>query len=158
MPRNAWRKSCQKPVIASPQFESGINVFGTGAQFGPLRQVLQRSESSGVKGCAKPRQTKIACIGQMCGENVSLAGLTIPLSNITKAQSFSLRLCVKPIYEVCQCNPPETWSNSPVTQALSDDARNATVGAISCGWPMRPSGVCEIACFSKSLSGIPNAR
>ena len=37
--------------------------------------------------------------------------------------------------------PPEIWRVSPVIQAASSEARNTAAGAISCGRPMRPSGV-----------------
>src|SRR6266404_563632 len=44
---------------------------------------------------------------------------------------------------------------SPVIQEESDDARKATAGAMSCGCPIRPSGVDASACLRKSLEVIP---
>jgi hypothetical protein len=40
---------------------------------------------------------------------------------------------------VCAVNPPSTRSTSPVTNAASSDARNATERAISSGYPSRPT-------------------
>ena len=44
---------------------------------------------------------------------------------------------------------------SPLIHAASSDASSTTIGAISCGWPMRPSGVCVSICLRKSLSESP---
>src|SRR5688572_11349668 len=51
--------------------------------------------------------------------------------------------------------PPEMWSVSPVINAASSEARNTAAGAISCGWPMRPSGVWASTCLRRSLSSRP---
>ena len=48
--------------------------------------------------------------------------------------------------------PPEMYSVSPVIQRESAEARNTAAGAMSLGWPMRPSGVCASICLRKSLS------
>src|SRR5690348_320973 len=44
---------------------------------------------------------------------------------------------------------------SPVIQEESDDARNTAAGAMSWGWPIRPSGVCASICLRQSLAAIP---
>lgn len=44
---------------------------------------------------------------------------------------------------------------SPVSQFDSSEARKTATRAMSSGWPMRPSGVSETICFSKSLPLIP---
>ncbi len=54
-----------------------------------------------------------------------------------------------------QRRPPEMYSVSPVIQLASSEAKNTTAGAMSCGWPIRPSGVCASVCLRKSLSVIP---
>src|SRR6266513_2467079 len=46
---------------------------------------------------------------------------------------------------------------SPVIQAESDEARNTAAGAMSPGWPMRPSGVWASVVLRQSLSAIPAA-
>src|SRR5438128_5107461 len=57
-----------------------------------------------------------------------------------------------------QRRPPVMRKVSPVSHAESVDARNTAVGAMSCTWPIRPSGVCDSICFRKSLSCRPAAR
>ena len=52
--------------------------------------------------------------------------------------------------------PPATWSNDPVTQCASSEARKATTDAISSGVPTRPKGVLCTICFSKSLPSTPD--
>ena len=44
---------------------------------------------------------------------------------------------------------------SPVIQLESSLAKNTAAGAISCGWPIRRSGLCASTCLRKSLSVIP---
>ena len=56
-----------------------------------------------------------------------------------------------------QRKPPAMSSVSPVIQPDSSEARNTAAGAMSCGWPIRPSGVCASYCFRKSLSTMPAA-
>ena len=55
----------------------------------------------------------------------------------------------------CYRFPPEIYNVSPVIQAESADARKTAAGAMSCGWPIRPSGVCASICLRKSLSAMP---
>ena len=45
----------------------------------------------------------------------------------------------------------------PVTQAESFDARNTAAGAMSTGWPIRPSGVQDYSSLRKSPSAKPAA-
>ena len=49
------------------------------------------------------------------------------------------------------------YSVSPVIQPESDEARNTAAGAMSSGWPIRPSGVWASVCLRKSPSVIPAA-
>ncbi len=51
--------------------------------------------------------------------------------------------------------PPEAATVSPVIHPESADARNTAIGAMSSGWPNRPSGVTAIICFSRSLRIMP---
>ena len=44
---------------------------------------------------------------------------------------------------------------SPVSHPESSEARNTAIGAMSSGWPRRPSGVLATICFSKSLPMMP---
>src|SRR6266516_2866098 len=44
---------------------------------------------------------------------------------------------------------------SPVIQDESLEARKTTAFAMSCGCPMRPSGVCASTCLRISLSAMP---
>jgi hypothetical protein len=47
------------------------------------------------------------------------------------------------------------YSVSPVIHADSDDARKTTAGAMSSGWPMRPSGVSASVSLRKSPPMMP---
>src|SRR5215470_10757794 len=51
--------------------------------------------------------------------------------------------------------PPEATRTSPVSHPEDGEAGNTATGAMSSGWPKRPSGVCAIICCAKSLPTMP---
>src|SRR4029077_11784610 len=63
-----------------------------------------------------------------------------------------------PFMGKCDQRPPEAAITSPVIHDALSEAKNTARGAMSSGYPVRPSGVLAIPICSASLPGRPKAR